>query len=675
MTTDLVIQHAVDALSLGSLYALFALGIAVIFGIMRLINFAHGELITAGAYALVLLSLPVAALIPVTLVIVVALALVMERVAFRPVRDAGAATLLITSFALSFLLQSIAGLAWGSLPRTTDFASGLSSSFELGEVTVQKLDLVIIGVTLSLLVSVTLFFQRTTLGTQMRAAAEDLPMARVLGIRANMVVASAFALSGLLAAAAAILLTAQTGSVSPTIGLSIVLFAFIATIVGGMGSLPGAVLGGFLIGALTVALQASLPLDLRPYRDAFVFAAVLAVLVVRPQGLLPSRSGLARELPRRAGLRDVLRHLAPAAARRRSPVAWDGLESGRRALGAFLAESVWPLVALMVLAGAVALVAFALGPGSLDRIVLGAVINLIVVVGLYTFVGISGVFSFGHAAFMAIGAYAGAILVIPPETKKFVLPELPGFLADVHLDPFPATIAAGGLAAAVALVLSVPLARLSGLTAGLATFAVLGIVNIVARNWEQVTHGTAGVSGIPTTTTIWGALGWALAAMAAAWAFQRSRIGLRLRASREDEAAARSIGVAVGRERAMAFVLSAFFVGVAGALFGMFIGSFNPDAFFLNITFLMVAMLIVGGMTSLAGAVIGTIVISAVSEILRRIEGGLDLGFVELSAKPGLGDVGLALVMLAILLFRPEGLTGGREIAWPHRARTGPSPR
>ncbi len=674
MTTDLVIQHAVDALSLGSLYALFALGIAVIFGIMRLINFAHGELITAGAYALVLLSLPVAALIPVTLVIVVALALVMERVAFRPVRDAGAATLLITSFALSFLLQSIAGLAWGSLPRTTDFASGLSSSFELGEVTVQKLDLVIIGVTLSLLVSVTLFFQRTTLGTQMRAAAEDLPMARALGIRANMVVAAAFALSGSLAAAAAILLTAQTGSVSPTIGLSIVLFAFIATIVGGMGSLPGAVLGGFLIGALTVALQASLPLDLRPYRDAFVFAAVLAVLVVRPQGLLPSRSGLAREQPRRAGLRDVLRHLRRRPARR-SPVAWDGLESGRRALGAFLAESVWPLVALMALAGAVALVTFALGPGSLDRIVLGAVINLIVVVGLYTFAGISGVFSFGHAAFMAIGAYAGAILVIPPETKRFVLPELPGFLADVHLDPFPATIAAGGLAAAVALVLSVPLARLSGLTAGLATFAILGIVNIVARNWEQVTHGTAGVSGIPTTTTIWGALGWALAAMAAAWAFQRSRIGLRLRASREEEAAARSIGVAVGRERAMAFVLSAFFVGVAGALFGMFIGSFNPDAFFLNITFLMVAMLIVGGMRSLAGAVIGTIVISAVSEILRRIEGGLDLGFAEISAKPGLGDVGLALVMLAILLFRPEGLTGGREIAWPHRAPTGPSPR
>src|SRR6266511_2640807 len=303
VTTELVIQDAIDAVSLGSLYALFALGIAVIFGVMRLINFAHGELIMAGAYALVLIPLPLPLLIPVTVSIVVALALAMERIAFRPVREASPATLLITSFALSFLLQNVAALTWGSLPRTTDFASGLSSSFTIGSIAIQKLDVVIVAVTLALLAAVNFFLQRTMLGTQMRAAAEDFSMARVLGIRANTVIAAAFALSGLLAAAAAILLTAQTGTVSPTIGVNIVLFAFVATIVGGMGSLPGAVLGGFLIGALTVALQAALPLDLRPYRDAFVFAAVLAVLVVRPQGLLPARATLAREAPNPARLR------------------------------------------------------------------------------------------------------------------------------------------------------------------------------------------------------------------------------------------------------------------------------------------------------------------------------------------------------------------------------------
>jgi len=662
VTLELVIQYLVDAISLGSLYALFALGIALIFGIMRLVNFAHGELVMVGAFAVVLIPLPDAVLIPLTLVLVVALALAMERIAFRPVRDASPATLLITSFALSFLLQNLAALIWGSTPRSTGFAASLGGSFTLGSVSIQKLDVVVVGVTLGLLLGVALFLRETTIGTQMRAAAEDFRMARVLGIRADRVVSVAFALSGLLAGVAAVLLTARTGSVSPTIGVNVVLYAFIATVVGGMGSLRGAVVGGFSIGALTVALQAMLPLALRPYRDAFVFAAVLAALVARPQGLVPARAAAAREIPRRIRVRDVLsRARSPAHPRAFSAEA----NVGRRSRETILTETVWPLGALMAIACVVTLVAWSLGPDSLDRVVVGMVINLILVVGLYAFVGLTGVFSFGHAAFMAVGAYTGAILAIPPETKEFVLPDLPGFLTDVHLDPFPATIAAGGVAALAALVLAVPLSRLSGLTAGLATFAVLVIANVVAKSWQQVTHGTAGVSGIPTATTVWGALAWALAAMTAAWALQRSAIGLRLRASREQDAAARSIGIGVARERAIAFVVSAYFAGVAGALLAMFIGSFNPDAFFLNITFLMVAMLVIGGMTSLAGAVLGTIVISYAAEVLRRIEGGVDFGVFELSARPGVREVGLALLMLGILILRPAGLTGGRELSWP----------
>jgi branched-subunit amino acid ABC-type transport system permease component len=664
VTTELVVQHTIDAISLGSLYALFALGIALIFGIMRLVNFAHGELVMAGAFAIVLIPLPDAARVPVTLVIVVALALAMERIAFRPLRQASPATLLVASFALSFLLQNLAGLIWGSTPKTTGFASGLGDSFEIGSVSIRKLDVVVVTVTVLLVVGLGVFLRRTMIGTQMRAAAEDFRMARVLGVRADTVIAVAFALSGVLAGAAAILLTAQTGSVSPTIGVNVVLFAFIATAVGGMGSLPGAVAGGFAIGALTVALQATLPLEYRPYRDAFVFAAVLAALVVRPQGLMPARSAAEREGLRRARLRDLLRR----APRRTVAVPADSLAGGR-SRAAFLTETVWPLAALVALTCVVTLVVWTLGPDSLDRVVLGMVINMIVVVGLYTFVGLSGVFSFGHAAFMAIGAYTSAILVIPPERREFAVPDLPGFLANVELHPFPATLVAGGIAALVALVLSVPLARLSGLTAGLATFAVLVIVNVVAKNWQQLTHGTAGVSGIPTTTTVGEALAWAVVAMASAWGLQRSAVGLRLRASREQEPAARAIGIGVARERAIALSVSAFFAGVAGAQLAMFIGSINPDAFFLNITFLMVAMLVVGGVTSLAGAVVGTIAISTTAEVLRRLEGGVDLGVVELPSRPGLREVGLALLMLAILVLRPNGLTGGRELAWPARGR------
>jgi branched-chain amino acid transport system permease protein len=667
LTVELVIQHGIDAISSGSLYALLALGIALIFGVMGLINFAHGELIMAGAYAVVLIALPAPAVIPIALATVIALALAMERIAFRPVRQASPATLLVTSFALSFLLQSVAALIWGSLPRTTNFASGLNDSFLIGSIAVQKLDLVIVGTTLALLLALSLLLGRTAIGRQMRAAAEDFDMARVLGIRANTVIASAFALSGVLAGVASILLVARTGTATPTMGINAVLFAFIATIVGGMGSLHGAVLGGFLLGALTIGLEASLPLELRAYRDAFVFAVVLVVLVIRPQGLVPSPTRMRRDEARRARLRDAL----VRASRSRRSVA-GGARLGTRSPAVIFTESVWPLLALMALTCLVALLAWTLGPDSLDRVVIGAVINLIVVVGLYTFVGISGVFSFGHAAFMAIGAYAGAILVIPPEIKTLILPDLPGFLADVRLDALPATVAAGAIAAGVALVLCVPLVRLSGLTAGLATFAVLIIVNVVAKNWQQITHGTAGVAAIPTTTTIAAALGWALTAMTVAWTFQRSGMGLRLRASRDDEAAARAVGIGIGRERAVAFVISAFFVGAAGALFGMFIGSFNPDAFFLNITFLMIVMLIIGGMTSLAGAMVGTLVISAMAELLRRVEEGVHLGPLELSAKPGLREVGLALVMLLILILRPSGLTAGREIAWPFRSRSTP---
>jgi branched-chain amino acid transport system permease protein len=292
---DALIQNAIDAVSFGSLYALFALGIALIFGIMGLINFAHGELIMVGGYALVFLGNPSwPVLVLGVLVIVVAFALATERIAFRPVRSADAITLLVTSFAVSYFLQSLAQVVVGSIPKTTNLWPNLSESWEVGGVNITKLNVVIVGVTLLLLVLLGLFLRRTRMGIQIRAAAEDFRMARVLGVRANRVIATAFALSGMLAGVAAILLVAQTGVVTPTIGSSPVLVAFIATVLGGMGSLRGAVLGGFVLGAITVALQAYLPLELRYYRDAFAYTAVIAMLLVRPQGLIVARNIVSR---------------------------------------------------------------------------------------------------------------------------------------------------------------------------------------------------------------------------------------------------------------------------------------------------------------------------------------------------------------------------------------------
>ena len=280
------------------------------------------------------------------------------------------------------------------------------------------------------------------------------------------------------------------------------------------------------------------------------------------------------------------------------------------------------------------------------------------VIGLYVFVGNSGVFSFGHIAFVAIGAYTAAILRIPSGTKDALFPAMPG----IELPSALATLVGGVAAAAVALVIAIPLMRLSGLVASLGTFAFLNIVYIVASNLDQVTGGSTGIAAVPATTTRNTALIWAVVVIFVAWGFQQTSVCLRLRGSREDEAAARSVGIGVTGERTYGFVLSAFVTGIAGGLFAQFYGTFNPNAFFVEVTFATVAMLVVGGVLSLSGAVIGSLFISWVTEALRQIEKGVDLGLVRTPELRGLQQVAIAIAMLLVLLLRPRGLTGGAEV-------------
>lgn len=287
ITLQSLIENLISAASLGSLYAMFALGLALVFGVMGLVNFAHGEFIMAGGYALVVLAgAPLPLLIVGTLACAVFLAVATERVAFRPLRGANAPTLLVTSFAVSFLLQNLAMLIFGTVPKSTNVSSALTGDWMIGQIRIERLDLVTLATAMLLLGGLATFLRRTRVGLQMRASAENFTMARLLGVRANRVIAAAFMVSGVLAGAAAVLLVAQTGSVSPTMGVTPVLLAFVAVVIGGMGSLGGAVLGAYLLGALTVALQVALPLELRPYRDAFLYLCVFLILVFRPGGLI-----------------------------------------------------------------------------------------------------------------------------------------------------------------------------------------------------------------------------------------------------------------------------------------------------------------------------------------------------------------------------------------------------
>lgn len=318
-----------------------------------------------------------------------------------------------------------------------------------------------------------------------------------------------------------------------------------------------------------------------------------------------------------------------------------------------LREIALPLGAPIVLTLVSAAVVAAIGQAVMTRIGINMLINLIIVVGLYLFVGNSGVLSFGHVAFVAIGAYTSAILSIPPTMKRFLLPQLPHVLEHAHFGPISAALAAAVVAAAVAFVLGLSLMRLSGLLAAIATLAVLEITYVVARNWDALTRGTGGMFAVPTDTSLVATLAWAIVAICVTFAYQNSASGLRLRASRESDTAAAAVGISITKDRVIAFTLSAGIVAIGGSLYAHFLGAFSPDNFYFDMTFLALAMLIVGGIRSLLGAVVGTIAITVISEGFLRIE--------ESTGWSGLREIALAVVMIGILVFRPSGITGGRE--------------
>jgi branched-chain amino acid transport system permease protein len=300
-----LMQTLIDGASLGSLYALVALAIGLVFGIMRLINFVQGDYIAIGGYALIV---PTAAATPTLLIgawpapamvaaitlIVVAVAILTERLAFRPLRETSAATLLISSFSLSYLLQHLILLIYSSKPKAIGLGASLAEPVVAAGLRIPKIQILTMATTVVLLVGLGFFLKRTDFGVQMRAAAEDFRMARLLGVRANAVIAVAFAISGALGAIVSLLLVVQVGILDYQMGVLPVIYAFFATVIGGMGSLTGAALGGFIVGFTSQVLQALLPDTLRPFRDAFVFAVVILILLFRPHGLLALRSSMER---------------------------------------------------------------------------------------------------------------------------------------------------------------------------------------------------------------------------------------------------------------------------------------------------------------------------------------------------------------------------------------------
>lgn len=320
------------------------------------------------------------------------------------------------------------------------------------------------------------------------------------------------------------------------------------------------------------------------------------------------------------------------------------------------------LIASVALLAIVALVGSGASAGTQQDFIT-ALVSATIVYALYVFIGNSGVISFGHISFVAIGAFMAGVMTIPTGPKHLVLPGLWSFMAHHSVSTFASLLIAAGLGALFALIVGLPLMRLSGLAAGIATFAVLEITYNVLQQWTKIGPGPTTLALVPTTVGIWQAFAGATFAAVVAFLYQSSRRGRLLRSSREDPAAAQAVGVNITRERLLAFTLSGALAGLGGGLLVHQLGSITVDQVFLELTFLTLAMLVIGGSASLWGATVGALVISLLDSWLSAAENTVHVVFFTVTLPNGASDLILGVIMAAMLLFRPSGITGGAEFS------------
>jgi branched-chain amino acid transport system permease protein len=287
-------------------------------------------------------------------------------------------------------------------------------------------------------------------------------------------------------------------------------------------------------------------------------------------------------------------------------------------------------------------------------------VKVAMVVALYVFVGNSGVLSFGHISFVAVGAWTAGVLTVPSSVKPAIMPNLAHVLRDRTTGNLSSLALAAVVGGICALVIAFPLMRLSGLAAGIATFGLLEITHNLLRYEEKIGPGLNAFSSVPETTGLRQAAIGALVVVVAAFAYGRSRFGRLLRATREDPAAARAVGVSIYRQRLVAFALSGALAGLAGGLY-VHLLPVNTESVYLDLTFITLAMLVVGGATSLWGAVVGALAVSALDSYLAVAENGSSFLGAQIDLPAGTRVVIVGALMAVVLILRPNGLTGGRE--------------
>jgi branched-chain amino acid transport system permease protein len=325
-------------------------------------------------------------------------------------------------------------------------------------------------------------------------------------------------------------------------------------------------------------------------------------------------------------------------------------------------RSFFPALGLIAIVVVIGVAVHFTGNGELEGILTEALIYMVMVVALSIFVSNSGVISFGHVTFALIGAYASAWQTCCTGVRGVFMPGLPEFLLHADVPVLIAALVAALTATVIAAIAGLIIMRLTSVAASIALLSLLFVFKTIYENWSSMTAGQSALVGLPLYVGLWTALAWVAATVVAAQIYMTSSHGLRLRAAREDEVAARAAGIVVWRERLIAFVISAFFFAVGGVLFGHFLGTLAVNIFWLNMTFLTLAMLVVGGLRSLTGAVAGTLVVAAIRGVLRMLEQGIQIGAAHLQIPEGIQEITLAIVLLLILVYRPQGIVGDREL-------------
>lgn len=604
---DILLDQTVNGLVIGNIYALMAVGLALIFGTANLINFAHGSVYALGAYAgwlcVTRLGLPLWIALLVVVIFCALLGMAIERIGLRPLEGTARIAPLLATIGISFILDQITQIIFTPQPQA--FPSPLPEwRIPIGNGSIGALDLLIAGIGIISGGLLYVFLRYTRLGWAVRATAQDREAALQMGVNVNVINQVTFAIASALGGVSGVLVGMYFNSVYPTMGYGAVLKGFIAGLIGGLGNVPGAIFGSLLLGLIESFGVATLGSS---YRNLFAFVILLLVLVLKPNGLF-SRG---RQLPPEPLTGTFLSISKPVRVPR------------------------WLLASLAVVAVLLPLV---FSNPYLLQTLTNAWLYSMLALSLTLVAGTAGQMSLGHAGLLAIGGYASALVML-----RLGLP----FEA--------ALLLAALITALLGTLLVFPTFRLRGHYLTIATLAIGEVVSLTILNWDSLTNGALGLTNIPPPALLgqqivsvsgfyWLSLGLLIALALLQFRLLQSHLGRTLRAIREDEVAAQAYGISLNRYKAIAFAVSGFAAGISGAVTAHMFSYLNNETFGNTTSVLALTMVILGGRGNILGAIAGATLLISLPELFR-----------------GLSDYRLlvyGIVLVLLVRFRPQGLLG-----------------